>query len=309
MGCGSLSQTPTNAPSFTQTSTPISIQSFFTPTKTVLSAPSPLKDNFLDTCQEEFFVEYTKISPDGFWLAETCFPDWTMQVSNRDGTKVFSINHKDYLYDPLFPELSGTVQPVHWTDDSKFIYFIVTQEQWNDGAYLALSSFVPLLCRLDVETGEIKTILFGTVYYSFSPNSKKLITIQEFENPVNLFIHDLETETSQAIIPDNNSKYSQAVRILWSPDSSKFVFIAALGNEYGDEINQPNVQSMILVNLSDLSQEVIIKEMPDLIQPASWDEDGIILYHIMSYENMFPVTTYSYDTNNETTEVIGTFTP
>jgi len=273
-------------------------------------SPTPflLKSKYPKACQVEYYESYTKISRNGEWLAESCFVNGTMQVSNQDG-KMFIVDSKDYFNDPLFPKLTGSVTPVHWTKDSHFIYFTVTPEQWNDGAYLALDSFAPLLCRMDVAIGEVSEILFGSFYHSFSPTDHRLIEVQEFEHPVKLIVHDLQTGLSQTLIPEDNSKYSQAVRVVWSPDGLKFVFVAAFGGEYGDEVNEPNVQSLILVDLNDLSQQMIISEIPDFIEPVSWDENDIIVYKVMDYLNQYQITTYAYNHQKEEISVLPTDIP
>jgi hypothetical protein len=232
-----------------------------------------------------------------------------MQVSDQDGTKMFVVDSSDYFSDPLFPELTGSVTPVHWTKDSHFIYFTVTPEQWNDGAYLALDSFAPLLGRMDIDKGDVVEVLSGSFYHSFSPTDRRLIEVQEFEHPVKLIVHDLQTGLSQTLIPDDNPKYGQAVRVIWSPDGLKFVFVAAFGGEYGDEVNEPNVQSLILVDLHDLSQRVIISEIPDFIETISWAENDVIVYRIRNYEDWYQVTTYNYDYQKEEITVLPTITP
>ena len=276
-----------------------------------LPNPTPflVRTKFSKACQDEYYEEYTKISPNGEWLAESCFTNGTMQISNQDGTKIIVVDNKDYFNDPLFPELSGSVTPVHWTKDSCFIYFTVTPEQWNDGAYLVLDSFAPLLRRMNIKSGETTDVLSGKFYHSFSPTDRRLIEVQEFEHPVTLIVHDLQTGLSQTLIPDNNSKYGQAVRVVWSPDGLKFVFIAAFGGEYGDEVSEPNVQSLILVDLNDLSQQIILSETPDFIKPVSWDENDIIAYQITSYDDRSQITTYTYDYRNDEFNVLPTVTP
>jgi hypothetical protein len=274
---------------FLPTRTQGAIWATYTPSPT----PFLLKSKFLKACQDEFYDDYTKISPDGTWLAESCF-DGTMQVSNQDGTKLFTVNNKDYFSDPYNPGLSGSVTPVHWTKDSSLIYFTVFPEQWNDGVP-SIDGFAPLLGRMDVKKGEIFIVFGGTLYHSFSPTDRRLVLVQEFKHPVKLIIRDLKTGLEQTLIPDNNPKYGQAGGIVWDPDGLKFVFVAGFGREYGDEVSEPNVQALILVDLSDLSQQTIISEIPDFIEPISWDENGIITYRITNYMDYHQVTTYTYD--------------
>lgn len=294
-----LPSSPTSGPtdtSFVQpTFTPEAIQTL----TTTSSTPFLVMTKFPIACQDEYFSQYTKISPDGNWLAQDCSYNGTMKVSNQDGVSFFAVDSRDYFHDPNFPELTGLVRPVHWTNDSRFIYFTVTPEQWNDGAYLSLDSFAPLLGRMDIGNGEIYTVLTGAFYHSFSPTDRRLIEIQEFEHPVKLIIHDLNTGLYQTLIPDDNPQYSQGVRVVWSPDGLKFVFVAAYGGEFGDEVSDPNIQSLILVDLENLSQRMILSEIPDFIGPVSWDENDMIVYNIMNYSDRYQITTYTYDYHSQ----------
>ncbi len=292
----------------------LTVKSTFTPEVTqTLPAPSPtlflLKTKFTLACQDEFFDKYTKISPDGNWLAEYCSFNGTMQVSNQDGTKSYVVDSKDYFYDPDFPELSGSVYPVHWTNDSHFVYFTVTPEQWNDGGFLALDSFAPLLGRMDIGNGDVYKVLSGSFYHSFSPTDRRLIEVQEFEHPTKLIVHDLKTGSYQTLVPNDDPKYSQAVRVIWSPDGLKFVFVAAYGGEFGDEVSEPNIQSLILVDLENLSQRIILSEISDFIEPVSWDEGDMIVYRIMNYSDTYQITTYAYDYQSQETTTLPNSSP
>ena len=287
------------------TFTPKAIQILTTPSST----PFLVMTKFPIACQDEFFSQYTKISPDGNWLAQDCSYNGTMKVSNQDGVSFFAVYSRDYFHDPNFPELTGSVTPVHWTNDSRFIYFTVTPEQWNDGGFLALDSFAPLLGQMDIGSGEIYTILTGAFYHSFSPTDRRLIEIQEFEHPIKLIIHDLSTGSYQTLIPDDNPKYSQGVRVVWSPDGIRFVFVAAYGGEFGDEVSEPNIQSLILVNLEDLSQRIILSEIPDFIEPISWDENDKIVYNVVNYLDSYKETTYIYDYHSQEITTLPTKSP
>ncbi len=276
---------------------------------TLSSTPSSLQAKFPKACQDELSNDFTKISPDGDWLAESCFSNGTMQVSNQHGTKFFVVNSQDYVGDPNYPELIGSVRPVHWTVDTHFVYFTVTPEQWNDGGNLSLGSFSPSLYRMDINNGQISKILTGTFYHSFSPTDRRLIEVQEYKHPIKLIVHDLKTGLSEIIIPENNIKYSQVARVIWSPDGLKFVFVAAFGWEYGDEVNEPIIQALIVVDLGDLSQRIIISKIPDFIEPISWGENNMIVYKITNYEDRYKITTYAYDYQNQKIAILPTSAP
>lgn len=278
-----------------------------------LPSPTPflLKTKFPKACQNMYFDEWTKISPSGDWLAESCSVDGTMQISNQDGTKIFSLNSKDYFYDPIMPELIGSVEPAHWTNDSLFIYFTVTPEQWNDGGFMmTLDVYAPLLARMNIENGETSEIFRGGMFYhSFSPTDRRLIEIQQSKHPTTLIIHDLKTGATQTLTPNNDSRYSQAANIVWSPDGLKFVFVAAFGPDFGDEANQPNIQSLILVDTANLSQRIIISETSDLIKPISWDENDLVIYQTLNYENRNQITTYGYHYQTDEITPLPTIVP
>ena len=133
--------------------------------------------------------------------------------------------------------------------------------------------------------------------------------MQEFEHPTKLIIHDLKTGSYQTLVPNNNPKYSQAVRVIWSPDGLKFVFVAAFGGEFGDEVSEPNIQSLILVDLESLSQKIILSEIPDFIEPISWDENDMIVYKIMNYSDRYQITAYTYDYLSQEITTLPTSSP
>jgi len=133
----------THTPTLTPTSTPKPIVRTVSPTET----PYYLKTDFSNACQEQYFDNWTLISPDKNWLAENCYAKGGLQISNKAGTRTLVVPFKKFYNDPEFPDLSGSMRPVHWTNDSAYIYFTVTPEQWMDGWWVfehfrASTSFV-----------------------------------------------------------------------------------------------------------------------------------------------------------------------
>jgi len=296
--------TPSPTSSIVYTRTPTST-SQPTPTTTETRKPSEtpyyLKNDFPNACQSEYFGYDTLISPDTNWLAEFCYPEGKFQVSDKSGTKILHSDFKNYYYDPQYPALLGFMRPVHWTNDSQYIYFTVTPEQWMDGGNISISGLAPTLFRMKIANGEISQILSGIFYHSFSPTDRRLIEVQEYKRPVKLIIHDIKTGSSESLIPNSDSRYSQAGEVIWSPDGQKFIFVAAFGFEYGDEVSEPMIHSLILVNLSDASQQIIISEISDQIEPIKWDENDVITYNIFYYSDGHETRlVYKYDYKSKT---------
>jgi len=162
---------------------------------------------------------------------------------------------------------------------------------------------------MKVSDGEVSDIISGIFYHSFSPTDRRLIEIQEFKSPLKLIIHDLKTGIAQTITPSSNLKYSQAGGVVWSPDGLKFIFVAALGGEFGDDVPEPIIQSLFLVDLNDLSQKIIVSETPNFITATSWDENDLITYEIMNYEDRYNIITYTLNYQTQTTATQPTATP
>lgn len=302
----SPSQTPvamfTSIPTLTYTPKP----EVFTEIPKPIETQYDLNTEFKSACQKEFSEYNALISPDGNWLAEDCYSVQGMQVSDKMGTKIYIVPIKKFYNDPLFPELSGSVRPVHWTKDSQYIYFTVYLEQWNDGSFSAFDS-APHLKLLKVANGEINDVLAGNFYYSFSPTDRRLIEIQQNEQPLKLIVHDLKTGDLVSLSPVGNPNYRQAGNVIWSPDGLRFVFVNAFGGEIGGEMIEQMIQSLILVNIENMTQEIIVDEISGSITPISWDENNIILYDVSTYSNGQQTTT-SYKYDNNTKEAI-TLTP
>lgn len=256
-------------------------------TKTLRPSETPyyLKADFPKACQEQYGGHSTLISPDRNWLAEDCYSFGGLQVSNKAREAKFLIPFKKFYNSPLYPNLSGSMRPVHWANDSQYIYFTVTPEGWMDGGNISISELAPSLYRMNISDGETSKILSGLFYHSFSPTDRRLIEVQEYKHPVKIIIHDITSGSNESLIPNGDSRYSQAGRAIWSPDGLKFIFVAGFGLEYGDEVSEPMAHSLIIVDLTNLVQQIVISEIPDEIEPVNWDANDVITYDIIKYAN------------------------
>lgn len=265
------------------------------PSRTII----PLLSNFSQVCQDAIDNRTIIISPDGNWLAEYCFAQNVLQVINRDGTIILRENLKDFYYKLGYPDDPGYILPVHWTKDSHYVYFVVSMEGWGEGGPYTISGSSPNLFRMSVPGGKTGLVVNGNFYYSFSPTDRHMIEIQEYKRLVKLIIHDIYTGSAETLIPIGRAQYCQAGSVVWSPDGKEFVFVAASNGKYSDNDGgdcEANIQSLILVDMSNFSQQLIIPANTIYIVPVSWDKNDLITYKLTEYINGGEiVTTYVYD--------------
>lgn len=289
----------------TPTPTPISTSTILVRASKPTETPYYLKNDFPNACREQYSDNATLISPDGNWLAEECFEQGGMQISNKTGTRTILVPSKDYYNDPSMPEHRASVRPVHWSNDGQYIYFTVTPEQWMEGGFISISELAPALYRLEIAGGKVSQFLRGIFYYSFSPTDRRLIEVQEYQHPAKIVIHDLKSGESKTITPVGDIPFSQVGSVVWSPDGLNFAFVAGYGNAYNDETDKQWIHSLIAVDLRDLSQQIIAKDIDQWIETVAWDASDLITYTIQGQETI----SYTYDYKSGTVNNQATATP
>jgi hypothetical protein len=291
----------TYTPTFTPWPTPtITATLHREPTET----PYYLKADFPKACQQQFLDSSTQISPDGIWLAEICFDAKGMQISNRTGTETLLVPFDEVYSNPMLPDATGSVRPVHWSNDSQFLFFTVDLEA--DRVIGSISETTSALFRIKLSDGRISQILGGYVYYSFSPTDRRLIEVQESIQPVKIVIHDLKTGMSNTISPVGDPLFSQAGDVIWSQDGLKFAVVAGYGWSYGDKTSEQWIHSLIVVDMDNLSQQTIVQKIPMWVDIISWDENDLITYTIFEKPSRI---SYKYDYNSRSIVWQATATP
>jgi hypothetical protein len=140
-----------------------------------------------------------------------------------------------------------------------------------------------------VLTGDMNYVISGNMSYSFSPDDRLLVEIQQPISPIVVRVHDLATEEITELTLKLDSKYEQAGLVTWSLDGTKIVVIAGYGADVLDF-----TQSMILIDIKELSPKVLLENVRDDIGNINWSEDNILTYTTTDYSGKVPVITIWY---------------
>jgi hypothetical protein len=124
------------------------------------------------------------LSPDANWLAQSCGGESSdLVVTNQDGSKVIIIPYNDIFSDsPLDPEITGYITPLYWSQDSQALYF--TRDYSLDAVVMDSRG---ALFKMDIST-KLWTKLTNSLFnhYSFSPDGRSLLYVNEGNNPLEL---------------------------------------------------------------------------------------------------------------------------
>ena len=209
-------------------------------------------------------------SPDGKWVAYIFGlfgnKDYKLSVVNFEDTIVWNINQKNFGGE-------SWLIPYRWSQDSRYLYFNI---------YAAIDGYVPFyqgmgLQRLDVQNGQVSEILPSgypetletrTIYnwdlaqFSLSPEDNKLAYINRMENGVQLVIRELNTNKENSIFFD---KYTDAGKILWSPNQDYLVFAASNGTNWSNTLGYID-----LIELDTLTTKSILRDTNQVLVPLAW---------------------------------------
>lgn len=148
------------------TTTPIAITSSPTATPYPISREFATFEAVGTLCTEAKDIHEVEISPNGKWIAATCYwendiQDSPLQIASLDGSKDWKIYFRSYKTGDVF-DRHDEVLPYHWSKDGRFLFATVGSRFsgccWIGGRYV-------LLVRLNLETGE-QVALLNTEHYS-----------------------------------------------------------------------------------------------------------------------------------------------
>jgi hypothetical protein len=221
-----------------------------------------------------------ELSPSQTWATGFCNNDETWVVSIDQQAK-WSVSYNEY-YGKKFDSDNGMMEPYHWTLDNKFLDLAIQPFSLTLGG-----ASIPFyyhdgwgLVRLDLANGNLADIL-GPIqqhYYSFSfsPDGKSIAYILQPATPLTVKVMNLESNEvkSYSLKPE----YNRAGDILWSPDMTKLVLGQAIINMAPDFEPDPNIFSIVLINLGDNSRQLVISDNLLFTRPVKWlDENRIEL--------------------------------
>jgi len=258
-------------PQAVNTATPTITEIVETPTKDYNSLLSQLLPN----CGK------VELSPSQTWATGICNDDETWVV-HVDQQEKWTVSYDEY-YGKKFDSDNGVIEPYHWTSDNKFLDLAIQP------FFLTLGGgYIPFyyhdgwgLVRLDLANGNLADILrpIQQHYYSFSfsPDGKSIAYILQPATPLTVKVMNLESKEvkSYSLKPE----YNRAGDILWSPDMSNLVLGQAIINMAPDFKPDPNIFSIVLINLGDNSQQLVVSDNFSFTRPVKWlDENKIELF-------------------------------
>lgn len=237
-------------------------------------------------CNDINFSPETEISPDGRWIAATCFGenntfDSPLRVVSLDRSKDWKIYYRDFLKGNAGYDVRYSLFPYRWSKDGRFLY----SAAWsNESGCCWLGLRYRLLVRLNLETGEHIELLNSTDYFSasafdftISENDRYLLFTPPTLQPYDFAILDLQTWETRTVNLDF-PRYIDLTLALISPAGDKIVMPLFIHVEY----NFHRSDSIGLVDLSTETQRLLITEIkPDeTYYPIRWvDANHILIGH------------------------------
>jgi hypothetical protein len=257
---------------------------------------SPLELTFPGLCESS--SGSVMVSPDQNWLAQDCAYD-TFQVIKRGGTKTWRVSYMEIFGNSEFyPQNVGGISPRHWTNDSQYIYFSVTHCCWDP--FILMLAGNGTLYRMDIQDGSYSFIKQGAFDFSFSPTDRRVTFIQELNSPLIVEIYDQKLGNTQRVKLNVDNTYNQAKVDVWSSDGLMFVVTAVSGINYGHEVFNDDMFSIVIIDSHDLSQRLIVKDLPtSYLEVTEWTEDNVLIFKTGDEFLSEPIVFWQYDLNTD----------
>lgn len=223
---------------------------------------------------------YPKFSPNNLWLEEFCVPRLEDKValilSNKETQGLWKIFYSDYIpYTDIVPD--GELAVAHWSKDGKYAYFNSYSNGSGGECFVLGNDGGWGLFRLDLQTGDITTILpviDPSVWYmfSFSPTDKRLVYR---ESKMDFTILDITTGDTIKINP--NKDFDDAGGFKWSEDGLRFLYSTAT---YTNDSTTFSVRyALHLVDAKTGIEKTILDSPRDCFQVVEWFDTDILKIH------------------------------
>jgi hypothetical protein len=279
----------------------------FTPEPTITPNPTELVFKELKSIFPEMCDSYPweiLMSPDDNWLAQGCQFD-SLKVMNRDGATIWKVTYQEIFGKSAdYPYNQGGIAPRHWTKDSQYLYFSVDYCCADPG--FGMLAETDTLYRLSIKNGTYNLLQSGIFDFSFSPTDRRLIFIQELNSPPIVEINDLQSGNIKTVRLKVDSTYNQAKLDAWSSDGLSFAVKAVSGINYSHKVTNPDMFSLIIVDVNNSSQKFIVKDLQtSFLKVLEWSEDDILIYQTGD-DVAEPVAIWQYDLK---TDSLNTPTP
>jgi len=263
-----------------------------------MEAFNQAKSIFPGMC-DSFQLAYFE-SPDENWIAQDCFGD-SLQIINRNGLATRKVTYKEIFgASEYYPYNQGALYPVHWTNDSQYLYFSAQSCCWDP--FILLLSEMSTLYRINIKSGEHTLLRTGLFDVSFAPTDRRITYIQELTRPV-VEIQDVATGTVNKVKLNSDDRYNQASVDAWSSDGLQFAVSTASGSLYDYTLTEdvPATFSVFIIDINTLSQKPILKDTQTVyLKVIDWSKDNVLTFQTGHPSWTEPIRIWQYDLKTDT---------
>jgi dipeptidyl aminopeptidase/acylaminoacyl peptidase len=245
---------------------------------------------------------YPRYSPNGLWLEKLCYSELDhsliMTLSNSESQVLWKLLYRDYIPHIDFVPADGKVAVVHWSNDGRYAYFSSYSKGSGGGCFAPYSHGGWGLFRLDLQTGNITTILplvdTRIVWYgfSFSTTDRQLVYGVYAENFV---ILDMTTEESLNI--NHEKDFDDGGGFVWSQDGLKFVYST------GTFTSESEIYSLRLVDVQTGSEQILLESDNSCYLATEWKDNNTVLIEQIGLYGQETILAYDLKTNIASTLV------
>jgi hypothetical protein len=266
-----------------------------TPPPTITATSTPLVTSIPTTSAEATIAAFTslcsgakeildsEISPNGKWIAATCYwengkEESPLQVVSIDGSEDWKIYYRDYAKGHTGDRHDG-IMPYRWSNDGKFLYTVAGSRLsgccWIGGKYI-------LLIRLNLETGEQTEIINGTDFgadlpfsFTISENDRFLLFTPLTRQPYDFTVLDFQTQEARVV----NLKESKPIDLqfaVMSPYEEVIVLPLFKNLEYNDYV----VEALALIDPNSNEQRILVSDLKEgeELYPIRWiDKEHVLV--------------------------------
>lgn len=280
---------PTLSPIPTATPNPNKIK-----LQTTQQALDKIKSMFPEMCESNIMK-----SPDGNWLAQDCLYD-SLKIIKMDGTAKWEVKYLEIFGDSeYYPQIAGGISPKYWTIDSQYLYFSI-YSCCRDPLIMILSG-TETLYKMRISDGKYSLTRKGYFDFSFSPTDRRATFIEELVSPLIVEIQELKSGMVSNVKLNVDNEHNQAKVDAWSSDGLRFAVKTVSGINYSHKVFYPDKFSLIVIDVNDLSQKFIVKDVQTIaLRVVEWTENNILIFQTGDEAFSEPVVTWQYDLNTDT---------
>ena len=219
---------------------------------------------------------YPRYSPDGLWLEKLCYSELDhsliMTLSNSESQVLWKLLYQDYIPHIDFVPDDGGIAVVHWSNDGRYAYFSSYSNGSGGGCFVPNSHEGWGLFRLDLKTGNIKTILplvdTKMVWYgfSFSPTDRQLVYGVGAKN----FII-LDMITGESLNINHEKDFDDGGGFIWTQNGLEFVYST------GTFTSKSEIYSLRLVNVRTGSEQILLEANNSCYLATEWKDNNTVL--------------------------------